>query len=314
MRLVFAGTPDFAASSLQALIDAGHELAAVYTQPDRPAGRGRKAQSSPVKTLALAHGIPVEQPENLKEPDAQARLAGYKADAMIVAAYGLLLPPRVLALPRLGCLNVHASLLPRWRGAAPIQRAIAAGDTETGITIMQMDEGLDTGAMLLTRAVPINDKDTGGSLHDRLAQVGGEALVDALLGLQQDELVPQAQDDTQAVYAHKLNKAEAAIDWTRSALALERQIRAFNPWPVAYTDDGDNRIRVLEAAVVDLPSGAADAPPGCVVSRDRNGIVVRCGEGALSLIKLQLPGGRAQSVTDIVNGGKPVLQQGALLQ
>lgn len=313
MRLVFAGTPDFAASSLQALIDAGHEVAAVYTQPDRPAGRGRKAHASPVKGVAMAHGIPVEQPESLKDRDAQARLAGYKPDAMIVAAYGLLLPPRVLSLPRLGCLNVHASLLPRWRGAAPIQRAIAAGDTETGITIMQMDEGLDTGAMLLTRSVPIRPDDTGGSLHDRLAQVGGEALVDALLDLQRDELVPRAQDDALAVYAHKLNKAEAALDWSRPASELERQIRAFNPWPVAYTDDGENRIRVLESAVVELPADAATTP-GTVISRGRAGIVVRCGDGALNLIRLQLPGGRAQSVADIINGGKPVLQLGTHLR
>lgn len=317
MRLVFAGTPDFAASSLQALIDAGHTLAAVYTQPDRPAGRGRKAQASPVKELALRHGIPVEQPENLKSPEAQARLAGYKADAMIVAAYGLLLPARVLGLPRHGCLNVHASLLPRWRGAAPIQRAIAAGDRETGITIMQMDEGLDTGAMLLTRATPITSDDTGGSLHDRLARIGGEALVDALQALQQNELVPQAQDERDAIYAKKLSKAEAAVDWSDPAAVIERRIRAFNPWPVAYTDEGDQRIRLLEAEVIEaseLTPEQRDVAPGTIIGRDRTGIVVRCGEDALSLTRVQLPGGRAQSTIDIINGGKPVLTQGTRLQ
>jgi methionyl-tRNA formyltransferase len=311
LRLVFAGTPDFAASSLQALIEAGHTLAAVYTQPDRPAGRGRKAQASPVKQLALSHDLPIEQPESLKTAEAQARLAGYKADAMIVAAYGLLLPPRVLSLPRLGCINVHASLLPRWRGAAPIQRAIAAGDRETGITIMQMDEGLDTGAMLLTRATPIQDDDTGGSLHDRLAQVGGEALIDALWALERNELVPQAQDERLAVYARKLNKAEAAVDWTRPAVEIERQIRAFNPWPVAYTDDGDQRIRLLNARV--MPAANA-ADPGTVIARERDGIVVQCGQDTLSLTRLQLPGGRPQSNTDVINGGKPVLHQGTQLQ
>lgn len=313
MRLVFAGTPDFAASSLQALIDAGHTLAAVYTQPDRPAGRGRKAQASPVKQLALRHDLPVEQPESLKTPEAQARLAGYKADAMIVAAYGLLLPPRVLSLPRHGCINVHASLLPRWRGAAPIQRAIAAGDRETGITIMQMDEGLDTGAMLLARAVPIHDEDTGGSLHARLAEVGGAALVDALAALERDELIPEAQDERDAIYAKKLSKAEAAVDWSRPAVEIERQIRAFNPWPVAYTDEGDQRIRLLEARVVPAPDARASRP-GEVLARERNGILVRCGEDCLSLTRVQLPGGRAQSTSELINGGKPVLQRGAQLR
>lgn len=313
MRLVFAGTPDFAASSLQALLNAGYEVAAVYTQPDRPAGRGRKAQASPVKSLALEHGIPVEQPDTLKSPEAQARLAGYKADAMIVAAYGLLLPPRVLSLPRLGCLNVHASLLPRWRGAAPIQRAIAAGDEKTGITIMQMDEGLDTGAMLLTRELPIDRGETGGSLHDKLATLGGEALVKALRALEQDELIPEAQDERQAVYAKKLSKDEAAVDWNRPAVEIERLIRAFNPWPVAYTDDGDQRIRLLDARVVPAPQ-EGPAQPGTVTARDRSGIVVQCGEQALSLTRVQLPGGRPQSVSDIINGGKPVLQEGTVLR
>ncbi|OEY66144.1 methionyl-tRNA formyltransferase [Marinobacter sp. X15-166B] len=307
MRLIFAGTPDFAASALTALLQSGHEIVAVYSQPDRPAGRGRKLVPGPVKQVALEAGIPVYQPASLRTPDAQAELAALNADVMVVAAYGLILPEAVLALPRLGCVNIHASLLPRWRGAAPIQRALAAGDTETGITIMQMDAGLDTGAMLLKVTTPITPTDTGGSLHDRLAVMGGEAIVEALGQLQAGTLVAEAQDDGQACYAHKLSKEEGRVDWHRPAVEIDRQIRAFNPWPGSYTDLAAQRVRLHQAVVVPLSD---DVRPGTIVRRDRDGIDVRCGQEGLRIQQLQLPGARAQSVNDLINGGKPLLLVG----
>ncbi|MEC7378401.1 MAG: methionyl-tRNA formyltransferase [Pseudomonadota bacterium] len=307
MRLVFAGTPDFAAEALKALIAAGHTIVGVYSQPDRPAGRGRKLQPSPVKQVALDHGIPVFQPETLKTPEAQRELADLKPDVMIVAAYGLILPKAVLAIPKHGCLNIHASLLPRWRGAAPIQRAIAAGDAETGITIMQMDEGLDTGAMLLKSITAITADDTGGSLHDRLAELGGQAIVKALALLEKGELAGEAQNNDQACYASKLSKTEGHIDWHASATDIERLVRAFNPWPGTYTDLGDQRIRIHEAHVLGTQSGKS---PGKVLLRDRNGIDIACGTGTLRITRLQLPGSRAQSVNDLINGGKELLMPG----
>lgn len=311
MRLVFAGTPDFAATALNALIEAGHTIVGVYSQPDRPAGRGRKLQPSPVKQVALDNGIPVFQPETLKTPEAQRELADLKPDVMIVAAYGLILPKAVLEIPTHGCLNIHASLLPRWRGAAPIQRAIAAGDAETGITIMQMDEGLDTGAMLLKSLTSIEDSDTGGSLHDRLADLGGKAIIKALELLQKGELSGEVQNDELACYASKLSKTEGHIDWAADAKAIERLVRAFNPWPGTYTDLGDQRIRIHEARALVT---ASDAFPGTVVHRDRDGIDIACGNGTLRITRLQLPGSRAQSVNDLINGGKELLMPGQELR
>lgn len=311
MRLVFAGTPDFAATALKALIAAGHTIVGVYSQPDRPAGRGRKLQPSPVKQVALDHEIPVFQPETLKTAEAQKQLADLKPDVMIVAAYGLILPKSVLDIPTHGCLNIHASLLPRWRGAAPIQRAIAAGDAETGITIMQMDEGLDTGAMLLKSLTAIDTSDTGGSLHDRLAELGGKAIIKALELLKKGELTGEPQNDDLACYASKLSKTEGHIDWATDATAIERLVRAFNPWPGTYTDLGDQRIRIHEARALVTDS---DAFPGTVVHRDRDGIDIACGNGTLRITRLQLPGSRAQSVNDLINGGKELLMPGQELR
>lgn len=307
MRIVFAGTPDFAATALKSLLTTDHEIVAVYSQPDRPAGRGRKLTPSPVKQVALESGIAVLQPESLKSPEAQKELRRLEADVMVVAAYGLILPRAVLEIPRYGCLNIHASLLPRWRGAAPIQRAIAAGDTESGITIMQMDVGLDTGNMLLKVTTPIHPDDTGGSLHDRLAELGGQAIVTALEKLAGNELDSEPQDDAQACYAHKLSKDEGHIDWSRSAVAIDRLVRAFNPWPGTFTDLGNQRIRIHRAEAID---GASGKTPGTVLRRDRDGIDVACGEGVLRIHQLQLPGARAQTVNDLINGGKDLMMPG----
>jgi methionyl-tRNA formyltransferase len=311
VRLVFAGTPDFAATALKALIADGHTIVGVYSQPDRPAGRGRKLQPSPVKQVALDHEIPVFQPETLKTPEAKKQLADLNPDVMIVAAYGLILPKAVLDIPTHGCMNIHASLLPRWRGAAPIQRAIAAGDDETGITIMQMDEGLDTGAMLLKSLTAIDDSDTGGSLHDRLAELGGNAIIKALELLQKGELTGEPQNDELACYASKLSKTEGHIDWATDATVIERLVRAFNPWPGTYTDLGDQRIRIHEARALVTTS---DGLPGTVIQRDREGIDIACGNGTLRITRLQLPGSRAQSVNDLINGGKELLMPGQELR
>ncbi|MDY6799256.1 MAG: methionyl-tRNA formyltransferase [Pseudomonadota bacterium] len=308
MRIVFAGTPDFAATALQALLDNDYPVTAVYTQPDRPAGRGRKRVPGPVKQVALAHRLPVFQPESLKTTEAQEELRALAPDVMVVAAYGLILPPEVLAIPTRGCLNIHASLLPRWRGAAPIQRAIAAGDRETGITIMQMDKGLDTGDMLLTRTTPITDEDTGGSLHDRLAELGGEAIVAALKALQAGELKAEPQDDSQACYAHKLSKQDGHINWQAPAPEIHNLVRAFNPWPGTYTDLEDQRIRIHQTEVLQ-EDGSAEAP-GTILRRSRDGVDVRCGKQTLRILRLQLPGNRAQSVNDLINGGREILLPG----
>jgi len=294
VRLIFAGTPPFAAAALDALADAGHAVALVLTQPDRPAGRGMKLTPSAVKTAALARGLPVAQPASLKTPEAQAELAAVDADVMVVAAYGLILPQAVLDIPRRGCLNIHASLLPRWRGAAPIQRAILAGDTETGITIMQMDAGLDTGAMLLKSVVPILDTDTGGSLHDKLAVAGARAIVEALARL--DTLTPVAQDDAQATYAAKLDKEEARLDWSRPAAELARAVRAFNPVPGAWTLVDGAPLKIWAAAPV--PGQGA---PGEVLDAGER-LVVACGEGALALAELQPAGSKRMTAAAFLAG------------
>lgn len=310
MRIVFAGTPDFAAVALKALLQQGHNVVAVYTQPDRPSGRGRKLTPSPVKQVALEADIPVLQPETLKSEDAQSELATFKPDVMIVAAYGLILPQAVLDIPGRGCLNIHASLLPRWRGAAPIQRAIAAGDKETGITIMQMDAGLDTGDMLLKLTTPIHGDDTGGSLHDRLADLGGQAILTALDELEKGGLKPETQEDALANYAHKLSKEEGHLSWAGSANELERRIRAFHPWPGTFVQSGEEKIRVHAAEALDTSSNAA---PGTILKRERDGIDIACAAGILRLHQIQLPGARAQSISDLLNGGRPVLNQGEVL-
>lgn len=287
-RLIFAGTPEFAVPSLRILL-ATDSVAAVYTQPDRPAGRGRNPRASPVKTHALAAGVPVYQPTSLRDPAVQAELAALAPDLLVVAAYGLILPPAVLAIPRLGCVNVHASLLPRWRGAAPIQRAILVGDTETGICIMRMETGLDTGPVYARASCPIPREITGGELHDRLAVLGAETLRETLPALFAGALVPEPQDDTQATYAPKLEKAEAELDWSRPALELERRVLAFNPHPIAQTQMDGQSLRIWRARAEAM---SITAPPGTVLREGPTGIVVATGAGALHLTEVQLPGGR----------------------
>jgi methionyl-tRNA formyltransferase len=299
LRLVFAGTPEFAVPCLEACLAAPADVVAVYTQPDRPAGRGRKLTSSPVKQRALEANIAVEQPETLKTPDAQQRLAGYAPDLMIVVAYGLILPKKVLAIPRLGCWNVHASLLPRWRGAAPIQRAILAGDAETGVDLMQMEAGLDTGPVLIERRTPIGDDDTGGSLHDRLATLGAEALAEGLARIARGEmLTPRAQAETGVVYAHKLEKSEGRLDWNEPASVLARKVRAFDPWPATEAEIWGERVRIWSAEAIDART---DQPPGTIVATGRDAIDVATGKGLLRISAVQREGGRRISVRDWQN-------------
>ncbi len=297
-KVVFAGTPDFAVPTLEALLQADVDLVAVFTQPDRPAGRGRKVQVGPVKGAALAHGIPIHQPSNLKaDPAAVETLAGLAPDLMVVVAYGLLLPPSVLDLPKRGCVNVHASLLPRWRGAAPIQRAILAGDRTTGVTIMGMETGLDTGPMYLTKTLPIGTTDTGGTLHDRLTPIGAQALIEALPGILSGSAEPRPQDDAQATYASKLTKEEARIDWTRPAAEIDRLVRAFDPWPVAQTRLGSKTLRIWSTQPIDTTGSA----PGSVMACSRDGIDVATGDGILRITRLQPPGKRVMSTADFLN-------------
>lgn len=313
LRIIFAGTPDFAASALSALIKSEHKVVAVYTQPDRPAGRGRKLRASPVKDVALQHDIPVLQPENLKETEAQDELRIFNADVMVVAAYGLILPQVVLDIPRLGCLNIHASLLPRWRGAAPIQRAIAAGDKESGITIMQMNAGLDTGDILQLVSCPISNDDNGGSLHDRLAEMGANAILKTLSELDSDKIQPMQQDDSLATYAHKLDKKEAQINWQHSAIEIERLIRAFNPWPVAFTIFNEKTFRILQAQVLPASSNLQpDIKPGTIISSDKKGLDVSCGEGILRLLIIQPAGSKAMDVAAFMNGHAKQLPVGTV--
>ncbi|MBH1531498.1 methionyl-tRNA formyltransferase [Stenotrophomonas maltophilia] len=298
MRIVFAGTPEFAVSSLRAAAR-HHEVVAVYTQPDRPAGRGRGLAPSPVKLEAVARGIPVYQPESLKDEAAQQQLRDLQPDLMVVVAYGLILPKAVLAIPTHGCWNVHASLLPRWRGAAPIQRAIQAGDAKTGVCLMQMEAGLDTGPVLLHQELPIAATDTGGQLHDKLAELGAQVLSDGL-GLLRAGIKPIArpQPEQGVTYAHKLDKAEARLDWAQDADALARTVRAFNPWPIAEATLAGERVRIHGAVALDLAHGQA---PGTVLAASRDGIDIACGQGALRLRTLQREGGKAITAADYLN-------------
>ncbi len=300
LRIVFAGTPPFALPCLEALAGSIHRVVAAYTQPDRPAGRGRKLQASPVKVYALGRSIPVAQPASLKSPEEERRLAALQPDLMVVVAYGLILPRTILATPRLGCINVHASLLPRWRGAAPIQRAILAGDPETGVTVMQMDAGLDTGVILDHRSCQIERGTTAQMLHDRLSALGAQALTETLEDLPRAQRVGQAQDERLACYASKIEKGEAEIDWSQPAPDLERKVCAFDPWPVASTFLEHRPLRIWTAQAVDAPEDHTD-PPGTVVGTEKYGIDVTTGNGLLRLLRLQLPGAKVVSAAEFLN-------------
>lgn len=308
LKVIFAGTPDFAAKHLSALLESEHEVIAVYTQPDRPAGRGKKLTASPVKVLAEENAIPVYQPQSLKAQDAQEELASLNADLMVVVAYGLILPTAVLNAPKLGCINVHGSILPKWRGAAPIQRSIWAGDAETGVTIMQMDEGLDTGDMLHIATLPITSEDTSATLYEKLAELGPQALVEVVNEF--DRYTPTKQDDSQATYAKKLSKEEALINWADDAEQIERNIRAFNPWPVAWMQVEDQNVKVWSAGVVPLNKGAT---PGTVISANKEGITIATGRDALRITSLQIPGKKALPASDVINARQTWFEVGRCL-
>ena len=295
MKIIFAGTPQFAASALAALIE-NHQVVAVLTQPDRPSGRGMQLTASPVKQLALQHGLPLLQPASLKNEEAQQTIAQFNADLMVVAAYGLILPKAVLQIPRRGCLNIHASLLPRWRGAAPIQRAILAGDTETGITIMQMDEGLDTGDMLLKKSCAITADDNAQTLHDRLAELGAQAIVEALNKMELGKLIPEKQEAQHATYAAKLTKSEAQLDWKQDAVLLERAVRGYFPFPTANTLFGETPVKIQRASLAEGKLGE----PGQVIATENGRIIVACGIGSLALEVLQKPGGKPLPVAQFI--------------
>lgn len=310
MRIIFAGTPDFAARHLDALIASEHELVAVYTQPDRPAGRGKKLQASAVKQLAQAHDLRVEQPANFKAQAELDTLQAFNADLMIVVAYGLLLPQAVLDTPKLGCINVHGSLLPRWRGAAPIQRAIWAGDEVTGITIMQMDAGLDTGPMLLKHSVAIDPHETSASLYDKLAEFGPQALLEAVEKLATNHLPAELQDNDAATYAKKLNKAEALIDWQQSAAFIERCVRAFTPWPGTEFYLQGQRFKLIQAEVVDKPVAQ---PAGTIVTADKRGIAVTTAQGLLLMTRIQPIGKKPMSAGELLNARSELFAAGQQL-
>lgn len=307
LKIIFAGTPEFAVPSLEALLESSHEVCAVYTQPDRPAGRGRKMAMSPVKEVALAAGIPVLQPESMRDEDVQAELNSWQPDLMVVVAYGQILPRVVLETPHFGCINVHASLLPRWRGAAPIQRAIMAGDTESGVTIMQMAAGLDTGEMLNRESCPIFPNDTGQSLHDRLSILGATALINTLTLIESHSLHPEIQDENLVTYAHKLNKSDGKIDWKKSAKQIELQVRALNPWPVAYTECEEHHLRIWQAEAL---NENLSAEPGVVINLTQEHIEVATAEGVLRLTMIQEAGGKPIFVKDFLNARREWLKLG----
>jgi methionyl-tRNA formyltransferase len=299
LRIAFAGTPQFALPALRALLASRHRVVGVLTQPDRPAGRGRELRASPIKLLATEHGLPVAQPATLKTAEGRAVLHGWSPDLMVVVAYGLILPAPVLALPRLGCLNIHGSVLPRWRGAAPIQRAVLAGDGETGISIMQLDEGLDTGPVLLERRRPIGLRDTAGDLHDALSELGAAALLEAIDGLITGELLPRAQSTEGVTSAAKIQKGEARIEWSAPAVQIDRKVRAFNPWPVAETHLAGEGVRLLRSSVADAQ--AREAAPGTLLGLADDGLRIACGEGVLAVSELQRAGKRPVSARDFAN-------------
>lgn len=304
MRIIFAGTPDFAASHLHALLhdtDEAHKIVAVYTQPDRPAGRGKKLQASAVKALAIEHDLPVYQPQTLKTEQAVEDLQKLNADLMIVVAYGVILPKAILSTPKFGCINVHGSILPKWRGAAPIQRSIWAGDAITGVSIMQMDEGLDTGPVLMTQSINIEDTDTSASLYSKLAKLGPKALLKSLANF--STLTPIKQNDQLASYAKKLSKEEARIDFTQTAKQLARNVRAFNPWPVAWFMYNDKPVKIWQGSYKEISNDTLlNHQPGQIISYDKTGLTVACGEGVLTITKLQLAGKKAQDIATLVNG------------
>jgi methionyl-tRNA formyltransferase len=309
LKIIFAGTPDFAARHLDALLASEHQVTGVFTQPDRPAGRGNKLTPGPVKVLAQTHGIPVFQPKSLRPEENQQLVADLQADIMVVVAYGLILPQAVLSMPRLGCVNVHGSLLPRWRGAAPIQRALWAGDSETGVTIMQMDAGLDTGDMLLKLNCPIGPDDTSASLYNRLAELGPQGLLQTLTMLATNRAQPEVQDNALATYAEKLSKEEARLDWTLPAAQLERCIRAFNPWPVSYFLIDDQPVKVWQATV--LPH--QDKQPGEILHADKQGIQIATADGVLNLLSLQPAGKKPMSAQDLLNSRREWFTPGTVL-
>ncbi|MGF1751437.1 MULTISPECIES: methionyl-tRNA formyltransferase [Vibrio] len=310
LRIVFAGTPDFAARHLAALLSSEHDIIAVYTQPDRPAGRGKKLTASPVKTMAIEHDIPVYQPVNFKSDEAKQTLKDLNADLMVVVAYGLLLPQAVLDTPKLGCINVHGSILPRWRGAAPIQRSIWAGDAETGVTIMQMDIGLDTGDMLKIATLPIEATDTSATMYDKLAELGPQALVDCLGDIAVNNTKPVKQDDEQANYASKLSKDEAKIDWSLDAEFIERCVRAFNPWPMSFFSVEENNIKVWQSRV---EASTTEMAVGTILKADKTGIYVATGKDTLVLEQIQIPGKKAMPVSDVLNSKASWFEVGSIL-
>ena len=301
MRIIFAGTPEFASKHFEALLNANLNIVAAYTQPDRPAGRGKKLTPSAVKTLALKHEIDLFQPNSLKDPNAQTILESHQADLMVVVAYGLLLPKAVLNIPKYGCINVHGSILPRWRGAAPIQRAIEAGDTASGVTIMQMDVGLDTGDMLVKAECPIHESDTALDLHDRLCEIGPAALLKTIGQIEEGTLAPEKQDDSLSNYAKKIEKSEAEINWHEPARVISRKIRAFNPFPTCYTLLNQARIKI-HFAELHTEDTQPKALPGKIIKADKTGLVVQTGEGQLRLTKLQLPGKKSMDIAAFLNG------------
>ena len=307
LRIIFAGTPDFAAKHLASLIESPHEVVAVYTKEDTPSGRGKKLQASAVKTLALEHELQVIQPPSLKTEDALQTLTEFNADLMVVVAYGLILPQAILDAPKLGCINVHGSLLPKWRGAAPIQRSIWAGDAQSGVTIMQMDKGLDTGAMLFKASLDIANDDTSATLYDRLAELGPVALVEAIDLLSENNLPSEVQDESLATYAHKLSKDEAQINWNDDAMHIGRCVRAFNPWPVSHFQLNDMNIKVWQATA---SSESVNESPGTVISADKKGIVVAATNGTITLLNLQFPGKKAMAINDILNSRKALFTPG----